>query len=166
MLNKWQQDCVVLEKREIGRARKQELQSRDLDSQGQDTRKLCKTGRFTGQGLWDMENKLPKISFFFFFFLLFRATHVAYRGSQERGWIRPTAAGLYQPQPRRIWASSSTYTIAPSNAESLTHWARPGIEPSTSWLLVRFTSAVSQWELLPEIYINQVSLSKTKRSTS
>ena len=29
-----------------------------------------------------------------------------------------------------------TYTIAPGNARSLTHWARPGIEPSTSWIPV------------------------------
>ena len=32
---------------------------------------------------------------FFFFFLLFRATHAAYEGSQVRGQIGATAAGLH-----------------------------------------------------------------------
>ena len=31
---------------------------------------------------------------------------------------------------------------------SPTHWARPGIEPTSSWILVRFVSTVPQWELL------------------
>ena len=30
----------------------------------------------------------------------------------------------------------------------LTHWARPGIEPASSWILFRFVTAESQWELL------------------
>ena len=39
--------------------------------------------------------------------------------------------------------------MAHSNARSLlTHWARPGIEPVTSWLLVGFVSAVPWRELL------------------
>ena len=33
---------------------------------------------------------------------------------------------------------SVTYTTAHSNAESLTHWARSGIEPASSWSLDRF----------------------------
>ena len=32
------------------------------------------------------------------------------------------------------------------NAGSLTHWARPGIEPASSWMLVRSVSTVPQWE--------------------
>ena len=46
-----------------------------------------------------------------------------------------------QPQPRRIWAASATYTTAHSNTGSLTHGARPGIEPVSSWMLVRFTNS-------------------------
>ena len=30
---------------------------------------------------------------------------------------------------------------------SPTHWARPGIEPASSWILVRFVSAAPPWEL-------------------
>ena len=43
-----------------------------------------------------------------------------------------------QPQQCRIWAVSVTYTTAHGNAESLTHWAKPGIEPLSSWILVGF----------------------------
>ena len=34
-----------------------------------------------------------------------------------------------------------------SHARSLTHWARSGIEPATSWFLVGFVSATPRWEL-------------------
>ena len=46
-----------------------------------------------------------------------------------------------------MWAASGTYTTAHGNAGSLTHWARPGIEPSSSWILVRFPSTEPQREL-------------------
>ena len=55
------------------------------------------------------------------FFSLFRAASVAYGGSQSRGPNRTTAASLHHSH---------------SNARFLTHWARPEIEPSTSWFLV------------------------------
>ena len=42
---------------------------------------------------------------------------------------------------------SVTYTTAHSNARSLTHCVRPGIEPATPWFLVGFISTVPQWEL-------------------
>ena len=71
----------------------------------------------------------------------FRATLAAYGGSQARGRIRAVAAGLHQNHSNSwIWASSATYTTAHSNAESLTHWARPGIEPEFSWMLVEFAN--------------------------
>ena len=54
---------------------------------------------------------------------------------------------MLQPQQRRIWATSLTYTTAHSNAGSLTHWARRGIEPSSSWILVGFITAMPPWAL-------------------
>ena len=51
-----------------------------------------------------------------------------------------------QPQSHGIWAASATYTTAHSNTRCLTHWARPGMEPETSWLLVGFVSTAPQWE--------------------
>ena len=43
-----------------------------------------------------------------------------------------------EPQQYRIRAIPATRTTAHSNAGSLTHWVRPGIKPTSSWILVRF----------------------------
>ena len=57
------------------------------------------------------------------------------------------------PQPRqyRIWATSATYTTACGNAGSLTHWARPGIEPAfiqtLSWVLNLLSHHRNSWNL-------------------
>ena len=59
----------------------------------------------------------------------------------------PRLPSTPQPQQCQIRASSVTYTIAHGNAESLIHWARPGIEPVSSSILVRFVSAEPRWEL-------------------
>ena len=64
---------------------------------------------------------------FFFFFVFSRAAPAAYRDSQARGLIGAAAASVHHRH---------------SNARSLTHWARPGIEPAASWFLVRF---VNHW---------------------
>ena len=69
----------------------------------------------------------------FFVFCLFRAEPTAYGGSQARGLIGAVATDLHHSH---------------SNAKSLTHWLRPGIEPATSWFLVGFVSAVP-WRELP-----------------
>ena len=47
-----------------------------------------------------------------------------------------------QPLQHQIQAMSATYTTAHGNAGSSTHWARPGIEPASSWILVWF---VNRW---------------------
>ena len=84
-----------------------------------------------------------------FFFFLFRAVPPAYGGCQARGPIGATAAGLHHSHSNirselRLWPTP----IAHGNARSLTHWARPGIKPATSWFLVGFISAAPQWKLL------------------
>ena len=62
-----------------------------------------------------------------FLFLVFsRAAPTAFGGSQAMGLIRAVAA--------------ATYTTAHGNVGSLTHRARPGIEPATSWFLIRFVN--------------------------
>ena len=45
------------------------------------------------------------------------------------------------PQQCRIQAASAAYTIAHGNAGSLTHKARPGIKPKSSWILVGLVTA-------------------------
>ena len=54
-----------------------------------------------------------------------------------------------QPQQRQIRATSVTHTTAHGNTGSLTHWARPGIEPVSSWISVRFVSAEPGQKLHP-----------------
>ena len=56
-----------------------------------------------------------------------------------------------QLQECGIWALSVTYITAHSNTGSLTHWVRPGIEPRSSRMLVRFASVEPWWEL-PRCY--------------
>ena len=63
----------------------------------------------------------------------FRATPTAYGGSQARGQIRAVAASLQHSH---------------SNARFLTHWVKPGIEPVSSWMLVRLVSS-EPWQQLP-----------------
>ena len=46
------------------------------------------------------------------------------------------------------------YTTAHSNARSLTLWARPGIEPASSWIVVRFVSAEPRRKLLLSFLIS------------
>ena len=51
-----------------------------------------------------------------------------------------------QPQQCQICITSVTYTAAYGNAGSLTHWARPGIEPASSWTLVGFLTHWAKME--------------------
>ena len=87
----------------------------------------------------------------YLFILLFRATSTAYGSSQARDLIRAVAAGLCRShsnarsKPRR--QPTLELTTAHHNTRSFTHWARPGIEPVTSWFLVGFVSTAPQREL-------------------
>ena len=76
-----------------------------------------------------------RYNFFSFlsFFFLFRAAFVACRSSQGKGQIGAVAGGLRSSH---------------SNVGSLSHWARPGIQLTSSPIPVGFASAVPQWELL------------------
>ena len=76
--------------------------------------------------------------------LFFRATPAAHGRSQARGWIRALAAGLHHSHSN----AGSQLSLPPTadNAGSLTHWARPGIEPSSSWIWVGFVTTEPQRE--------------------
>ena len=81
---------------------------------------------------------------YYCFFFLLRVTLGACGISQARDRISQPAP---QPQQCQIWATSVSYTTAHGNAGSSTHWRRPGIEPMSSWILVRLFSIAPQWEL-------------------
>ena len=53
-----------------------------------------------------------------------------------------------------IWAASATCTTAHGHDRSLTHWARPGTEPTPSWILVGF---LTNWTTkgTPYPFLNQ-----------
>ena len=84
-----------------------------------------------------------------------------------------------QPQQGRIRAMSATYSTAHGNATSLTHRARPEIEPATSWFLVGFVSAApwrefrnivfylqhAYWVSSFVLYINLINLSLNIHAT-
>ena len=89
-----------------------------------------------------------KTSRFFFLFFCF-VFFFAFQGHTHSIWKFPGQGsnGSYScwptPQQHRIRATSATYTTAHRNAGSLTHWSRPGIEPTFSGILVWF---VNLWE--------------------
>ena len=70
------------------------------------------------------------------------------------GQIRPATASLLQPQLCQIQPASARYTTAHGNTGSLTHRARPGIQPATSWFPVGFVSAAPQRELHPLNFVS------------
>ena len=77
--------------------------------------------------------------FFFFFFLSFQGPTCGIRrfpGLQSNRSY--SCRRMPEPPQRQIPAASATYTTAHGNAGSLTHWARPGIEPASSRFLVGF----------------------------
>ena len=93
--------------------------------------------------------QLEGFSHAFCFLLIFRAAHGACGSSQARGRIRAAAAWpTPQPQQCQIQAASVTYTTAHSNTRSLTHRVRPGIEPASSQIRVKFVTTELQWYLL------------------
>ena len=91
------------------------------------------------------------ISFFCLFgFWFFRAPPEAYGNFQARGRIGAalpaSTIAIAMPDPS-LHHRSATYTTAQGNARSLAHWARPVIEPASSWILVGFVTAEPQREL-------------------
>ena len=95
------------------------------------------------------------ITFFvFFFFLGLHLWHMEvprlHRNwkCQFPGWIRVGShQSTLQPQQHQIQAMSANYTATHSNSRSLNHWARPGIEPASSWILLGFITAEPRQQL-------------------
>ena len=115
---------------------------------------------------WDMEKGSLKLNrkinnfiiiiiiIIFFFFFCFLGLHSWHMDVPKLGvelelqLLAYTTAMATSVTYTTAMATSVTYTTAPGNAGSLTHWARTGIEPATSWFVVRFISTVPWWGLL------------------
>ena len=68
---------------------------------------------------------------------------MAYGSSQARGQIGAAAAGLHHSH-----SCICDLTTAHSKTGSLTHWVRPGTEPTSSWTLVGLITTEPQQILL------------------
>ena len=91
--------------------------------------------------------------YYYYYYCLFRASHMVYGGSQFRGPIRTVADGLCHSHSN----ARSKLCLQPTlqltaMPDPLTHWARSGIEPVSSWLLDRFITTEPQRELSNFIY--------------
>ena len=94
--------------------------------------------------------------FCFVFVLLLGAgpvdMEVPRRGVQSELQLPAYTTATAMPNPNgtcRIWATFATYTVACGNAGSLTHWERPGIEPASLRILVRFST---HWTTIGTLY--------------
>ena len=89
------------------------------------------------------------------FFFLFRAAPAAYGISRASVQMGATAAGPHH----RHSNTRSELCLQPTpqltgNAGSPTHWVKPGIKPTSSWILVGFVYATPQQELPPMHFFN------------
>ena len=85
------------------------------------------------------------LNLFFFLFFLVMAAPAAYGSSQARGRIE--AATVAYATAMATMDSSCICCLHCSNTRSLTHWARPGIEPTSSWTVCLVLNQLNQWEL-------------------
>ena len=76
------------------------------------------------------------------FVLFFRAAPLACESSQLRVKLElqlpAYTIGTAACDPSHVWDLHHTPHTAHSNTTSLTQWVRPGIDPTSSWILVRF----------------------------
>ena len=100
---------------------------------------------------------IPSLCFIFvglFVFAFKGGTHDKWRfpgwGSNWSCSCRPTPPS--QPEPSGIRARSATQTTTHSNSRSLTCWARPGIEPPSSWIIVGPITSEPQQKLLGPLF--------------
>ena len=98
------------------------------------------------------------------FFSLKNAVPTACGSCQARAQIRATDAGLCQSHSNAVSKSHLWTTTAHGNTRSITHWARPGIKPASSRILVRF---INCWATkgTPELFSNKNKFLKICTST-
>ena len=78
-----------------------------------------------------------------FFFFCFLGLHLQHMEVSRLG-VKLEIQLLAYAIGTEIQAIYVTYTTAHGNTTSVTHWARPGIEPTSSWILVSF---INRWAM-------------------
>ena len=97
--------------------------------------------------LWPMPQPW-QCQILFFFFGLFRATLMAYGCPQVRGWIRAELPAYTTATAMQDLSCIWYLYHSSQHRWILTHWARPGIKPASSWILIGFvTTTEPQLEL-------------------
>ena len=72
---------------------------------------------------------------------------MAYGSSQARGRIGAVAAGLHHSHTMQDPSHVCDLHHISCQGPTLTHRARPGIEPASSWILVQFVTSEPWWKL-------------------
>ena len=91
----------------------------------------------------DPGNQLPTY-FFLIYFFSFLGPHLRHMAVPRLGVELELQLGpMPQPWQCQIPTTSVAYAIACGNAECLTHWAAPGIEPTSSQTLCRVLNPLS-----------------------
>ena len=76
----------------------------------------------------------------FFLFVCFLGLHLQEDMEVPRRGVKTGVAAADHSHSHRYARSEPIYTTAHGNAGSLTHRVRPGIEPTSLWILVGFVS--------------------------
>ena len=98
------------------------------------------------KAMWGWTGRMHKSLNFIF---IFRAAGADYGKSQARGWFGAGITSLHHSHSNaRSETCLQTTPQFMATLDPLTHGARTGIEPTSSWILVRFITAKPQlWEL-------------------
>ena len=115
----------------------------------------CGKRKSPGQGTEPAPQQQPEphqwqchILFLFVLFCLFGVTPMAYASSQSKGWIRAATAGHSHRYSNT--RSEPPLLLTPQLVATPDPWPTDhdqGIEPKSSWILVRLIAAEPQWEL-------------------
>ena len=90
--------------------------------------------------------------YIYLFIYLFLGPHLQHMEVPRLGVQLELQLPAYpKPQQGWNWVRSAIYNTAHCNARSLTHWAGPGVELESSWILVGWVSAEPRREL-PQLY--------------
>ena len=102
------------------------------------------------------------MSFFFFFFFCFLGPHLWHKEIPRLG-VKSKLQLLATATVTADLSCFCNHTTAHSNTGYLIPWARPGIYPASSWILVGFITSESQWEL-PEMYFLYIFKFRNRQS--
>ena len=97
---------------------------------------------------------LLSVFFLFFIYFFFRLAPAVDGSSQARDWIGAITASQHHSHSNagskpHLWPwTENQKDNHPHVTATLTHWVGPGIEPVSSWILVRFITAEPEGELL------------------